>query len=322
MIIDSHAHLVPPSLLDAVRANVQTFASLKLTDEGGFVFADAKPTRPISKPLSDVAGRLRWMDEQHIDAQMVGGWVDMFGYELPVEEGVRWSRLINAHFVSCAKEQPRFIPLATLPMQHGASAAQVLREAHGQGFRGAMIGTQPRGRGSVLDDPDLLPFWEAADALGSVVLVHPVFDCGDDRVHDYGMANAVGRVTDLLLAMSRLIYSGHVTRFRNAKIVACTGGAALPYVVGRLRRNYELDKDKLGNPDDALAALYYDSIVHDRHALRFMADRVGADRIMMGSDMPFPIGDLKPMAVVEAAGFSAEERASINGGLAQRLMGL
>jgi hypothetical protein len=106
--------------------------------------------------------------------------------------------------------------------------------------------------------------------------LHPVFDSGDDRVHDYGLANAVGRITDRLIAVSRLIYAGHVARYANAKIVVGIGGAALPYVIGRLRRNYELDKAKLGDPDLALASLHYDTIVQDPRALRYLVDVVGA----------------------------------------------
>jgi aminocarboxymuconate-semialdehyde decarboxylase len=325
MIIDCHAHIVPPALLDAVRAEKANFPSVKLIEDGGslgFSFAGNKPTRPVSKPLSDIAARLQWLDANKIERQVVGGWLDMFGNELPAEEGTRWARLINAHLAKISNDQPRFIPLATVPLQDGARAAEVLKEAHGQGFKGVMIGTQPKGRGGVLDDPDLLPFWEAANQLGSVIFIHPVFESGDSRVHDYGMANAVGRITDTLIAMSRLIYSGHVTRYGNTKIVAGIGGAALPYVVGRLRRNYSLDKEKLGDPDAALAAMYYDTIVQDPRALRYLADVVGADRIMMGSDMPFPIGDLAPLKIVQETSFSEAERTSINGGLVQKLFGL
>jgi aminocarboxymuconate-semialdehyde decarboxylase len=325
MIIDCHAHLVPPSLPDAIRAAKANFPSVKLIEEGGslgFAFAGNKPTRPVSKPLSDIAARLQWLDTNKIERQVVGGWLDMFAYEIPAEEGIRWSRLINTHLGKIAKEQPRFIPLATVPLQDGTRAAEVLKEAHAEGFKGAMIGTQPKGKGGVLDDPSLLPFWEAADSLGSIIFIHPVFESGDDRVHDYGMANAVGRITDTLIAMSRLIYAGHVTRFSNVKIVAGIGGAALPYVVGRLRRNYSLDKDKLGDPDAALAAMYYDTIVQDTRALRYLADVVGADRIMMGSDMPFPIGDLAPLKIVQETSFTDAERAGINGGLVQKLFGL
>jgi aminocarboxymuconate-semialdehyde decarboxylase len=325
MIIDCHAHLVPPTLLDAIRAAKANFPSVKLIEEGGslgFAFAGNKPTRPVSKPLSDIAARLQWLDTNKIERQVVGGWLDMFGYEIPADEGVRWSRLINSHLARIARDQPRFVPLATVPLQDGARAAELLKEAHAEGFKGAMIGTQPKGKGGVLDDPTLLPFWEAANSLGSIVFIHPVFESGDDRVHDYGMANAVGRITDTLIAMSRLIYAGHVTRFNNIKIVAGIGGAALPYVIGRLRRNYSLDKDKLGDPDAALAAMYYDTIVQDTRALRYLADVVGADRIMMGSDMPFPIGDLAPLKIVEETSFADAERTSINGGTVQKLFGL
>jgi aminocarboxymuconate-semialdehyde decarboxylase len=325
MIIDCHAHLVPPTLLDAIRAAKADFPSVKLIEEGGslgFAFDGNEPTRPVSKPLSDIAARLQWLDTNNIERQVIGGWLDMFGYEIPADEGVRWSRLINMHLAKIAKDQPRFVPLATVPLQDGARAADVLKEAHAEGFKGAMIGTQPKGKGGVLDDPSLLPFWESANSLGSIVFIHPVFESGDDRVHDYGMANAVGRITDTLIAMSRLIYAGHVTRFSNIKIVAGIGGAALPYVIGRLRRNYSLDKDKLGDPDAALAAMYYDTIVQDKRALRYLADVVGADRIMMGSDMPFPIGDLAPLKIVQETSFTDAERASINGGLVQKLFGL
>jgi aminocarboxymuconate-semialdehyde decarboxylase len=325
MIIDCHAHIVPPALLDAIRSDKARFPSIELIEEGGslgFSFAGNKPTRPVSKPLSDIAARLAWLDTNKIDRQVVGGWLDMFAYEIPVEEGLRWSRLINTHLAKLAKEQPRFIPLATVPLQDGARAAEVLKEAHSQGFKGAMIGTQPKGRGGVLDDPSLKPFWETASSLGSIIFIHPVFESGDDRVHDYGMANAVGRITDTLIAMSRLIYAGHVTRFAGMKVVAGIGGAALPYVIGRLRRNYSLDRDKLGDPDAALAAMYYDTIVQDTRALRYLADIVGSSRIMMGSDMPFPIGDLAPLKIVQETPFTDAERAGINGGVVQKLFGL
>ncbi|MET0879779.1 MAG: amidohydrolase family protein, partial [Tardiphaga sp.] len=253
MIIDCHAHLVPPSLLEAIKSQAASFPSVRLIEDGasvGFSFAGGKPTRPVSKPLTDIAGRLKWMDEQKIERQVVAGWLDMYANDIPAEEGANWSRLINTHLMQAAKAEPRFIPLATVPLQDGKLAADVLREAHAAGFKGVMIGTQPKGRGGVLDDPSLTPFWEAANELGSIVTAHPVFESGDDRVHDYGMANAVGRVTDTMIAMSRLIYSGHVTRYSNIKMLALIGGAALPFIVGRLRTNYLLDK-KLGDPDAA-----------------------------------------------------------------------
>jgi aminocarboxymuconate-semialdehyde decarboxylase len=321
MIIDSHAHLVPPSLLQAIRAEAGRFPSVRAIEQDGslaLAFAGGKATRPVSKPLSDIQGRLAWMAKNGIDAQVVGGWVDMFGYELPRAEGVAWAELINTHLLAARKAEPRFVPLATVPLQDGAAAADVLRAAVAAGFPGVMIGTLPRGVGSVLDAPDLELFWKAASDTGAVVHIHPSFDAGDVRVNDYGLANAVGRITDAMIACSRLIASGHVARYGGAKIVVPMGAAGLPFVLGRLARNHAITPG-LGNPVEALQHIYVDTILHDPRVLRFVIDMIGSARIMMGSDMPFPIGDTEPLRIVQAAGLSAVEAARINGGLAQEL---
>ena len=102
---------------------------MRLIEDGesvGFSFSGGKPTRPVAKPLIDVAGRLAWMDAQGIDRQVVGGWLDMFGYELPAAEGERWSRLANEHLKAQADHEQRVIPLATVPLQDGARAARGL----------------------------------------------------------------------------------------------------------------------------------------------------------------------------------------------------
>src|SRR5262249_25948376 len=150
-----------------------------------FAFAGGKPTRPVSKGLSDAASRLAWMDQQGIDRQVVGGWVDMFGYELPAAEGEAWSRLINEALLAAARAAPPFVPLAAVPPQGGARAAAVLEAAIAAGFPGAMIGTLPRGVGSVLDAADLDPFWAAADRTGAVIHIHPSYDAGDVRVNAF-----------------------------------------------------------------------------------------------------------------------------------------
>ena len=322
MIIDSHAHLAPPNLVEMVLQRRADFPSVSVEETGdsiSFSFCGGKRTRPISPGLKDIPARLAWMDEQGIDRQVVGGWLDMFGNELPTAEGAAWSRMINAALWDAAQAESRLIPLAALPMQDGPEAAAVLREAHQVGFKGAMIGTQPKGVGGVLDDPSLDPFWQAANELGTILFIHPVFESGDARNADYGMPNAVGRVTDTLIALSRIIYSGHVLKYPNVKIVVGIGGAALPFIAGRLRRNYSLHKDELADPDLSLASLYYDTVVHEPKVLRFVADMVGTERIMMGSDKPFPIGDFAPMQIIKDAGFSDAEALSMNSGLARRL---
>lgn len=325
MIIDAHAHFVPPALLDELRDRRSEFPSVAMTevkDSIAFSFSGKKATRPVAGFLRDEAKRLAWMDENGIDMQVIAGWLDMFGNDLPPEEGTEWARTINRHLRETVEgSNDRFRGLCVVPLQDGEKAAEVLREAMDQGFGGTMIGTQPFGKGGVLDDPTLDPFWSAADELGAVVSIHPVFDAGDDRVHDYGMANAVGRITDTLIAVSRIIYSGHVKRYANAKIMIGIGGAALPYVLGRLQRNASLDEN-LGDPREAMSMLYYDTLVHDPAALRLLLDTVGADRVMLGSDMPFPIGDPAPRAILDGAGVKGADRELIESGVASKLLGL
>ncbi|HEU4661871.1 MAG TPA: amidohydrolase family protein [Pseudolabrys sp.] len=324
MIVDSHAHLVPAELLAAIRKEGARFPSVRQIESDGslaLAFAGGKPTRPISKGLSDIAARLAWMKTQGIDKQVVGGWVDMFGYELPGEEGEAWSRLANDVLLAAAKSTPQFVPLATVPLQDGTRAAAVLKDAVKSGMPGAMIGTLPRGAGSTLDHADLDPFWAAADETGAVIHIHPSFDAGDVRVNDFGLANGLGRITDAVIAVARLISSGHVTKYANAKFFVPMGAAALPFVIGRLKRNAAITKG-VADPADGLARLYTDTIVHDARVLKFVIDMIGADRIMMGSDMPFPIGDTEPMRIVADAGVKPDQAAAINGTLAAALFGI
>ncbi len=321
MIVDAHAHLVPPDLLAAIRKDAAKFPGVRLIEDAGslaFAFGGAKPTRPVSKPLSDIPGRLAWMAKNGIDKQVVGSWVDMFGYELPGPESEAWSRLTNDALLATAKAERHFVPLATVPLGDGARAASVLKAAIVAGFAGAMIGTLPRGVGSGLDAADLDPFWKAADETGAVIFIHPSFDAGDIRVNDFGLANGLGRVTDAMIAMARLISAGHVAKYKNAKIFAPIGAAALPFVLGRLKRNHAITPG-IGDPVEALSLIYTDTIVHDMRVLKFVIELMGTQRLLMGSDMPFPIGDTEPMRIVAEAGLAKAQIDSINGGLAARL---
>jgi aminocarboxymuconate-semialdehyde decarboxylase len=324
MIIDAHGHLVPADLIAAIRKEHQRFPSLRLLDDGAglaLAFGGGKPSRPIMKGLSDVGARRAWMARAGIDRQVVGGWPDWFGYELPAAEGEAWCRLFNEAQLAAAKAEQLFVPLASVPMQDGPRAAAVLKEAMAAGFPGVMISTLPRGIGSVLDAADLEPFWKAADETGAFVHIHPSFDAGDVRVNDYGLANAVGRISDALVAVARLIASGHVARYRYASIFVPMGAAGLPFLIGRLNRNYRITRG-VADPVHGVGALYTDTILHDLRVLRFVAEIIGTERLMMGSDMPFPIGDDEPTKFVAAAGFRADAVESINGGLAGRLLRL
>ena len=121
-----------------------------------------------------------------------------------------------------------------------------------------------------------------------------------------------------MVAVARLLCSGHVTRYPNAKIVAPMGGAALPFVLGRLKRNAEITPG-VADPVEALGRVYVDTILHDVRVLQFVIAMLGTERLMMGSDSPFPIGDLEPTKIVAAAGLEPDQVAAVNGGLAKTL---
>jgi aminocarboxymuconate-semialdehyde decarboxylase len=257
------------------------------------------------------------MDKNAIDHQLVGGWLDSFGYELPAQEGLAWSRFINTCMKDELAAQTRFTPLATVPLQDGAMAADVLKEAMSAGFGGAMIGTLPKGLGGNLDDASLDPFWQAASELKAGLFLHPMFLCGEPRLADYDLVNAIGRVADTSIAVSRLLFSGHLMKFPGLKLVISHGGAALPYVLGRLARNFTIAQGKYADPRKGFETLYFDSVVFDADAFEFLAKKAGTAKIMLGSDMPFPIGDLEPQKLIHSMKFSDAEKENILGKTAQ-----
>jgi len=324
MIIDTHAHYTSQATLAALQSKIGRFPNVELLhqdDSYQLVFAGLSPTRPLSPKLRETEQRLAWMDEQRIDRQIVGGWLDSFGYELPGEEGEAWSRFLNEFQMSGTDGLDRLTPLATVPLQDGKRAARVLEEALAAGFKGAMIGTQPRGSKGNLDDPDLDPFWEAANGLGATIYLHPMFGCGDPRLLDYDMINAVGRGTDTTTAVARMLFAGHFLKYPKMNFILSHGGGAIPYMLGRLARNFEIHPGKYADPVAGFKKLYFDSVLFAPDALNYLCGCCGHDRVMLGSDYPFPIGDGEPLKVVEAADLDEGQKQMILGGTAARLFG-
>ena len=320
LVVDVHAHFIPKLLYERFDANSAKFPEVKLLrDDKGvrMQFPGGQPTRPIAAKLSDLADRRAWMDRSGVDHQLVGGWLDSFGYELPAGEGLAWSRFYNDCLEEELAEETRFTPLATVPLQHGGLAAEVLAEVLERGFGGVMIGTLPKGNAGNLDDPSLDPFWQAASDLEAAVFLHPMFLCGEPRVADYDLVNAIGRLADTSIAVSRLLFSGHLLKFPGMKFVVAHGGGALPYALGRLARNHKIAGGKYADPRKGFEAMYFDSCVFDADALEYLARKAGSGRVMLGSDQPFPIGDPEPAKALEGAYFNEALKKGILGETAQ-----
>ena len=320
MIIDTHAHVVPATMLEALRSQPRLFPSIRMHDgeTPRMEFGGGGPGRPIQKRLADLGQRRDWLKQARVDHQLVGGWTDVYGYELPGPEGADWARFYNEHMARDAAALASLTALATVPLQDGALAAQVLEEALDAGFKGAMIATQPKGVGGNLDDPSLDPFWELASARRAAIFLHPHYICGDERLAGYDLVNAVGRLADSTIAVARLLFSGHLTRFPGVSLILSHGGGALPYALGRLKRNHAIHPD-YADPEEGLRRLYFDTVLFEPLALRFLCDMVGAEKVVLGSDYPFGIGDLAPVDVVENTQLTKAERDAILGGNAARI---
>jgi aminocarboxymuconate-semialdehyde decarboxylase len=320
-IIDVHAHLVPRDLLEELASGRERFPHIEVDrHEATYVaaFSGGTPTRPIAAGLTDPDKRRQWLTGQGIARQLVGGWLDIFGYDLPADEGADWSTRLTGALTEAAGADDRLTALGTVPLQDPARAAAALTACRAAGLPGVMIATRAGGR--ELDDPAFTPFWEAADASGAIVFLHPGFGGASPRYQDFGLVNGLARLEDSTVTLARLLYAGIPARHPGARIVVAHGGAGLPYVLGRLIRSHTINPGT-ADPLESFGHLYFDSVVFDPLALEFLVRRTGAPRVLLGSDYPFPIGDLAPAEVVARADLKDDDRAAVLGGTAAGLLG-
>jgi aminocarboxymuconate-semialdehyde decarboxylase len=320
--VDAHAHAVPGGLLEDLARGTEKFPNVSIeAHEDSYVmsFAGATPTRPIAPGLTDSQRRESWLRQQRIGRQVIGGWLDIFGYQLPPQEGAAWAELLSGRLAELAGTDRRLTALGTVPLQDPPAAAEALRQQRTRGMPGIMIATRAGGR--ELDDPAFTPFWEAADEAGAVVYLHPGFGGAGPRYGTFGLLNGLGRIEDSTVAVARLLYAGIPARYPRMRLVVAHGGGAIPYVLGRLVRNHVVAGGAFADPLESFGHLYFDTVVFDVPALRLLLARTGADKILLGSDYPFPIGDPEPRRVIEQSGLPAQDEALILGGTAARLFG-
>jgi aminocarboxymuconate-semialdehyde decarboxylase len=320
-VVDAHSHFTPHALIEQLQRSPSSFPSIGLGDLGEgrftFTFPGLPPTRPMNPRLWDIEAAHEWLDAQGIDLHVVGVWADVFGYTLPADEAANWSRLTNEAMLEALHAASRFMPLATVPIQNGAYAARELEAAHAMGYRGFAIGTfAPNVE---LDAPDLDGLWSTAARLHMPLVLHPLYLYGEPRLASYDLPNAIGRLNDTSIAVSRLLYAGVLTAHPDLRMLVAHGGGSVPYALGRLMRNFELHRDEMADPRAGFHQLYFDSVVYDPAPLRYLVEVAGADRVVLGSDYPFPVMDPRPQQVVRAAGFDASTVEAILGGTACRL---
>ena len=317
--IDVHCHFLPPALIELLQVEGPRH-SIHITEKDGKRFASfaGRPTQPIPGGMLDLEERLDWMDQRGIDLQILSAWMGFSSHALDPEDGLWLASLLNELTLEAiAPHADRFAAMADVPIQEPKLAAEELRRAVGElGMVGVEIGTSVADR--ELDDESLTPFWSEAEQLDVAVLVHPYssLGVGADRLQRYFLSNSVSNPAEETVAASYLIFGGVLERHPALRVCLTHGGGFLPYQIGRLDQSLVATPDLASTnisqrPSSFLPRFLYDTVVHSPEALRFLVDRVGHDRVVIGSDYPFPMGDPDPLATIAAAGFEAPVKRAI-----------
>jgi aminocarboxymuconate-semialdehyde decarboxylase len=299
--IDVHAHIIVPEVY-AVAAEHNIFSELPadpgVTDEMRGKIKERAGT--VLARMSDVAGRIASMDAMGVDVQVLSASLVHQGLEwADAQTSLRLARTTNDWIAKAVATHPtRFVGLGTLPLHVPSLAVGELERLRSElGLAGVAISTTAGGM--ELGDAALRPFWEKAEGLGAVVYIHPGGN-RDRRFKRFHLWNSVGQAFEEAMAISSLMYDGVLEQFPRLKICISHGGGYMPFYMGRIDRNYVEKANTRVNmkkpPIDYLRMLYFDSCVYERPVLQHLVDKVGADRVLLGSD--YPVGETKPIEFV------------------------
>lgn len=327
LTVDCHCHLAVPAAAEFVKPHYVP------TNEPSVRFAapeTAAATKDMACRIHDqltiATTRLADMDRLGIDVQVLSPAPPQYFYSCDPEVTAGSARIINDTIAATVAAHPdRFTGLGTLPMQVPELAVAEMRRAVGElGLRGVEIATNVAGR--ELSDLHFEPFFAAAEELGILVFLHPHGFTHGDRLRTNHLNNVVGNPLETTIALSHLIFGGVLDRHTGLKLVVAHGGGFLPAYAGRWDHAYRHRPDCQTcrrTPSAYLRDMHFDTVVFDHAQLAALIARVGADRVLMGSDYPFDMGDPDPAAFVAATpGLSGDALAQVLGLNAVALFGL
>lgn len=326
--IDVHHHYVPQELIEETKHHGKALG-VDITEAQGsyaFSFAGSKPHR-LQPALMDVDKRVEIMDQGQVALATLEANTNSLGYRLTGDQGEGWSKLYNNCVNELVKARPdRFVGMATVPLQDAARAAKVLEHAIGDlKFRGAFIGTNVNGQ--YYNTRDLDPFWAKAEELDVLVVMHPEHIAGAERMTEFGLNAVCGNPADSTLSLGYMLYSGIFDRFPNLKICALHGGGFLPYHLGRFDKEFVTGKkvrpaQATKAPSAYLKNLYFDTLVYDTDTLEYLKAKVGVEKLLLGTDYPYTLGDWMGVEKIHALKCSENEKDQILEGNAKRLLKL
>lgn len=325
-VIDLHAHVLTPEV-DAIVAKDPRWPQVSATQAAALGAASMSHNGPLFASLAprmtQAALRIADMKAMGIDVQVISPSPTQYYYWL--EEGIseQLVAMQNATIVELCRANPdHFLGLAAVSLQHPELAARQLREMMVQPFiKGVEISSSA---GALeLADPALEPFWAAAAETGAVIFLHPLGTTLGTRLSAHYLSNVIGQPLETTIALSGLILSGLLDRHPNLQLLGAHGGGYLPAYIGRSDHAWHVRPeaqicDRV--PSSYLKQLWFDTLVYDPPALRRLADQVGSDRLVIGTDYPYDMGAYSPHALLDGPLFDREERSAILGGNAARLL--
>ncbi len=328
--IDIHAHLTPQCFWRATEGSGEWHTLKRQQDARGREILVAGDRRGQLPPKSSWTPeqRLADMDSLGVDMHVVSPYAGFYNYEMDVGIAAATSRESNDEISQMMKSWPdRFAGLATLPMQDVSAAVAELERVMVQlGFKGAMIDDKINDK--LLDEPEYMPFWKAAEQLGAVILFHQGGDTiVDQRIKRYHLPNSVGNLADRTLTFASLVFGGVMDACPDLRICLSHGGGYACYGVGRMDRGWqripETDRLAAEPPSAYLDRFYYDCIVYTEQSLRYLIDAVGIDRVVFGTDWPYDMAQDWPVSwILSMDSLTQEEKEAILWKNLEGLLGL
>ncbi|ARR53150.1 aminocarboxymuconate-semialdehyde decarboxylase [Rhizorhabdus wittichii DC-6] len=328
-LIDIHSHFFPHSWPDLSARFGGDWPWMR--HEGArraTVMIGDRPFRPVYDACWDMAVRLEEMDRHGVDHQIMCATPVLFAYDRPVDQAAEVARIFNDAAIELREQgRGRIDVLCQVPLQDGDAACRELERAMAAGHVGVQIGNHVGDRD--LDDESILAFLQHCASLGAAVLVHPwdMIGTGSPRMRDYMLPWLVGMPAETQLSILRLILSGAFERLpRDLRICFAHGGGSFPYLLGRAENAWRerdiVRKDCPHPPSHYLDRFHVDAAVFDAGALKLLVDVMGEDRVLFGTDYPFPLGEKEMGALVLGSTLDDAVKAKILAGNASRFFGL
>lgn len=324
MNIDFHSHVIPPAFVSAIESHPARIAArIEGRGEARRVVHDQGYVYPLFAEFIDLDAKLKAMDRKGIDVSVLSPAPPTFSYWASRDIAVDINRLVNDGVAEMVAAQPeRLRGMGIIPMQHPEAAIDELeRIVSVHGFRAIEIGTGIEG--AKLSEPRFRPIFRRAQELGVFVFAHPYYVGNKSGLEDYYLTNLVGNPFETALMVADLMFSGTLDEFPDMKIGLAHGGGFVPYQIGRLVHGHKVRGEtrarSASSPLDLLRRFYFDSVVFEPQALRFLVDLVGAEHVFLGTDAPFDMGDETPLQTL-ASGLSEAQRVQVASGTARILL--